>query len=260
MSAKKKVVKKVAKKKKIVAKKPKLKAVRGTTKGTKGQAKLKVQKKERLPRVGSTVIFTFKRGNERKDSWGLGTITSVVGPMANVQVGGEEYGFNVIVAHDTTYKPTPIEASLHQFVIDAVFKSRKMKERELELDEKSFKKSFTKVADVNGLVELLNEREKEAEKVEEQEAPKADDLSVLYAAYANQPKAQQVIEQAVELAENIKAFDIEKLSDKEVVEKLGHFMERALDVIEEATTVQQELDEQEKLAIVEEVQKAPLVL
>jgi hypothetical protein len=270
---KKKVVKKVAKKKKVVAKKPKpklkLKAVRGTSKGTKGQAKLKIQKKERLPRVGSTVIFTFKRGNERKDSWGVGTITSVVGPMANVQVGGEEYGFNVIVPHETTYKPTSIESSLHQFVIDAVFKSRKMKERELELDEKSFKKGFTQLEDIDELVKIFEEREQEAKKVEEQEAPKSDDLSVLYAAYAMQgPKAQQVVEQAEDLLDS----DVRVSPDPEASREETHSFTGEVtlgdvvgvgagfyEVLDNGALafVHEDLTEEQKLDIVREVQQTP---
>lgn len=228
----KKVVKKVAKKRgPSIKKKPKLKAVRGTTKGTKNKAKLiKVEKKERLPRVGSTVIFTFKRGNERKESWGVGTITSIVGPMANVQVGGEEYGFNVIIPHAETYKPTSIESSLHQFVIDAVFKSRKMKERELELDDKSFKKGFKKVADIGEAVAVI---------LAEEEAPKSDDLSVLYAAYAMKgPKAQQV----VECAEDLLDSDARVSPDPEA---------------SRLAFVHEDLTEQQRLDIVREVQQTP---
>lgn len=232
--------------------KPKLKPVRGTTKKTVDKAKLhKVTKKDPRPRVGSVVLFT--QGEGRRMTFGLGVYESKVGNVANVIVGEKPVQRVVFAGVHELYKPLPTEKALHAFLIESI---RAAYERGFKAGEHSAL-GKTHSAEPEKYVS-----EQTALLEAEEEAPKADDLSVLYAAYAMQsPKSQQVVERAEDvLNDNSKAAATAAAILSVPEEEFPVPAETMDAIIDEAIgTVHEEPSEAEKLAIIAEVQKAPLL-
>jgi hypothetical protein len=219
-------------------KKPKLKPVRGTTKKTVDKAKLhKVSKKDPRPRVGSVVLFT--QGEGRRMTFGLGIYDSRVGDIANVIVGEKPAQRTVFAGVHELYKPLPTEKALHAFVVESI---REAYERGFRAGEHSaLGQTHSVVAPiVGGILDIPVETV--ALKTAEEEAPKSDDMSLMYAAFAKRPEAQQVVERAEELLDS----DVRVSPDPEAVRE-------AIEAVHEEQT------EAEKLAIISEVQKAPLL-
>ena len=184
MAAKKKAAKKkvgvVAKKRAALAKTKKKVAVR-VVKAKKDKGCLHIPKAYK-PRIGSFVVVKGTKGI-------AGVLDSIVGNLCNIVVGGK--GIE-IVPLKSVRRATKDEERVIKFFLAWVG----VVSAELSLANAVASVEKHAAVDPDNDIAIANLKRAE-------ELLKSDDASLLYAAYAQRPKAQQVVERAEDVIEEV---------------------------------------------------------